>query len=188
MEVHIMPHQGFIKDELEIKLLVLYIMNRVAAPIDFFKLIDLALCDEGVDYFQLTKAISHLVETEHIRLEGDLYAITDKGRRNSQVCESSLPYSVRHKCDLNLAELNDSLRREAQVRSETVLRPDGTYAARLALDDEAGNLFTLELLAASEEHASLLCDRFRRSPERVYRSVLDTLLAIPGQEEESKKD
>lgn len=167
---------GFIRDELDIKLLILYIMNHVASPIDFFKLIDLAMCDDGVDYFLLSKAISHLVETEHLKLENEQYSITDKGRRNSQICESSLPYSVRLKCDRNLAALNASLRRDAQVRGEVVRRADGGVAARLSLDDDAGNLLTLELLAASEEHAQLLCDRFRANPEQVYNGILSTLL------------
>ena len=43
---------GFIHDQLDIKLLVLYIMDRAAAPNDFATLTDLSLCDSGVDYFQ----------------------------------------------------------------------------------------------------------------------------------------
>ena len=39
---------GFIHDKLDIKLLVLYIMDRAAAPIDFATLTDLSLCDSGV--------------------------------------------------------------------------------------------------------------------------------------------
>ena len=183
-----MARQGFIHDELDVKLLILYIMNHVAAPIDFFQLIDLAMCDEGVDYFLLTKAISHLVETEHITQQDNLYSITDKGRRNSQICETSLPYSIRLKCDRNLALLNASLRRDAQVKGEIILRDDGTYSARLSLDDDAGNLFTLELLAASQEHASLLCDRFRRNPEQVYNGILNTLLTDFSQNTEPKKE
>ena len=49
---------GFIHDKLDIKLLVLYIMDRAAAPIDFATLTDLALCDEGVDYFQYAEESS----------------------------------------------------------------------------------------------------------------------------------
>lgn len=175
-----MPRQGFIHDELDVKLLLLYIMSHVAAPIDFFQLIDLAMCDDGVDYFLLTKAIPHLVETGNLQLTDDqYYSITEKGRRNSQVCETSLPFSVRQKCDRNLADLNVRLRREAMVRGEHILRPDGTHAARLALDDETGNLFTLELLAGSEEQALSLCRRFRAAPEAVYRAVLRALLDRP---------
>lgn len=49
-----MSRTGFIQNELDLKLLVLYIMTRAAAPITFLQLLDLALCDAGVDYFLLS--------------------------------------------------------------------------------------------------------------------------------------
>ena len=44
-----MSRTGFIHDKLDIKFLILYIMSRVAAPIDMPTLADLTMCDEGVD-------------------------------------------------------------------------------------------------------------------------------------------
>ena len=94
-----MARTGFIQNELDLKLLVLYIMSRTAAPVTFNQLLDVALCDAGVDYFSLTEVVGHLVETGHLEQTGQVYAITEKGRRNSEICESSLPYSVRMHCD-----------------------------------------------------------------------------------------
>ena len=111
-----MARMGFIQDEMDLKLLVLYIMARIAAPITFLQLLELALCDAGVDYFSLTQAVEHLVETEHLEPGGERYAITEKGRRNSEICESSLPYSVRRRCDDNLVRVNETLMREQQVQ------------------------------------------------------------------------
>lgn len=110
-----MSRTGFIQNEMDLKLLVLYIMDRAVAPITFLQLLDLALCDAGVDYFSLTEAVNHLTETEHLSLNGELYSITEKGRRNIEICQSSLPYSVRLRCDENLVKLNDALMRQAQV-------------------------------------------------------------------------
>ena len=67
-----MARMGFIQDEMDLKLLVLYIMARIAAPITFLQLLELALCDAGVDYFSLTQAVEHLVETEHLSREGEI--------------------------------------------------------------------------------------------------------------------
>ena len=86
-----MARTGFIQNELDLKLLVLYIMSRTAAPVTFNQLLDVALCDAGVDYFSLTEVVGHLVETGHLEQTGQVYAITEKGRRNSEICESSLP-------------------------------------------------------------------------------------------------
>lgn len=167
---------GFIHDKLEIKFLILYITARVIEPIPFDTVWDLAMCDEGVDYFDFAEAVAELVDTDHLTHADDRYAITEKGKRNGGICESSLPYSVRVKCDKNVARLNGQLRRDAQVRAERILRDDGTYTLRLALDDEHGNLITLELLAATEQQANRLADQFKTHPEQVYNGVLDVLL------------
>lgn len=172
-----MTRMGYIQNDLDLKLLVLYIMNRVAGPIAFNQLLELALCDAGVDYFSLTQAVNHLVETEHLTAEGERYAITEKGRHNSLICEETLPFSVRRKCDENLTTVNDQLRREAQIRSELLPRADGTFTLRLALDDDAGNLFTLELLTPDQEQGKQLLDQFRAHPERIYSKITGALLA-----------
>lgn len=177
-----MARIGFIHDKLDIKFLVLYLMARVAGPIDFATLTDLTMCDEGVDYFQFAEAVAELVETAHLTVKDAQYEITEKGRRNSSICESSLPYSVRVKCDKNLARLNSVLRRSTQVCAEVLPRNDGSFTLRLALHDDQGNILTLELLTASETQASHLAERFRAHPEQVYNGILDVLLTDPEKE------
>ena len=66
--------------------------------------------------------------------------------------------------------------RPAPAGRPGILRDDGTYTLRLALDDEHGNLLTLELLAATEQQANRLADQFKTHPEQVYNGVLDVLL------------
>ena len=172
-----MTRTGYIQSDLDLKLLVLYIMNRVAAPIPFNPLLDLALCDGGVDYFSLTEAVNHLVETEHLTLDNECYSITDKGRRNCHICEGSLPYSVRRRCDENLAVLNAQLRRDAQIKGEAIAREDGTFTVSLSLDDDAGSLLKLELLTPSQTQAEHLVTQFRKHPEQVYNGIVNALLA-----------
>ena len=135
-----MTRMGFIQDELDLKLLVMYIMARAAGPITFLQLYDIALCDAGVDYFSLNQAVQHLVTTGNLQKDGDLFSPTEKGRRNSEITDSSLPYSVRAKCDENLVALNDALRRQQQV-AEVVCSaalPSGRGQGRRAFPPESG--------------------------------------------------
>lgn len=171
-----MGRTGFIHDKLDIKFLILYLMDRVAGPVDFAALAELTFCDDGVEYFDFAESVAELVDTGHLAIQDERYVITDKGRRNGKICESSLAYSVRRKCDRNLAKLNAVLRRNAQVRSEILPREDGSVTLRLILDDDKGNLMTLDLLTVSEEQAGQLADRFRAQPEKLYENILQTLL------------
>jgi len=172
-----MTNPGYIQTDLDLKFLVLYIMNRVAAPVSPDQLLELCLCDEGVNYFNFQQAAAHLVETEHLTLEEERYAITEKGRRNCQICAETLPFSVRRRCDENLLAVNEQLRRDAQIRGELLPREDSTFTVRLALDDDAGNLFTLELLTPSEEQGKALIDRFKTGPELMYSKLTDLLFS-----------
>lgn len=179
-----MPRYGFIHDKLDIKFLLLYILSRAAAPLDFSTLTDLTMIDEGVDYFDFAECLSDLVRTEHLTLSADgLYAITDKGLRNSRICESSLPYSVRLRCDKNLAACNRHLRRKSQVKASTEKRPNGTYTVRLELSDDMGSVMDLRLAIPREDMAAMLTERFQKSPERLYGEIMRTLMSSEPEDE-----
>lgn len=169
---------GFIHDKLEIKFLILYIAARVIEPVPFDTMLDLTMCDEGVDYFDFSECLRDLVKTEHLTVsDGGLYAITEKGERNSQICESSLPYSVRLKCDKNIGECNRLLRRKSQVRASCEKRPNGTYSVNLSLRDDVGSLMDLKLMVVREDLANILVERFRQAPEKTYNEIISALLA-----------
>ncbi len=123
-----MARMGFIQDKLEIKFLLLYIASRLIEPVPFEAMQELAMIDDGVDFFDFSECMNDLVTSGHLTLSEDgLYAITEKGLRNGQICESSLPYSVRLAADKNITVFNQKLRRRAQIRSEITPRPNGTY-------------------------------------------------------------
>ena len=89
-----MARMGFIQDKLEIKFLLLYIASRLIEPVPFEAMQELAMIDDGVDFFDFSECMNDLVTSGHLTLSEDgLYAITEKGLRNGQICESSLPYS-----------------------------------------------------------------------------------------------
>ncbi len=178
-----MAGRGFIHGKLEIKVLILYIAARVIEPIPFDTMLDLAMCDDGVDYFDFSECLADLVRTEHLTLsEEGTYAITEKGLRNSRICESNLPYSVRLRCDKNLAVCNRKLRRKSQVKASIEKRPNGTYTVALQLDDDMGSVMDLRLAIPREDMASLLASRFQKSPERIYSEIMRVLMSLDPDE------
>lgn len=130
-----------------------------------------------------------LVRTEHLRLTEDgCYAITPKGLKNSEICESSLPYSVRLRTDKNVAEYNRLLLRKNQVQSRVAAQENGSYLVELRLQDDVDSILHLELTAATEAMARDLADRFRKDPEGIYTRLLSALYprrAISKRNEES---
>ena len=167
---------GFISSKLEIKFLILYIASRIIEPVPFEVLQDLSMCDGGVDYFDFSECLADLVRTDHLTLSDDgLYAITEKGRLNGAICESSLPYSVRMQVDQNLVGHNERLKRRALVQAKVQPRQEGGYTVSLSLSDELDHLMKLDLLVTREDMAQTLQERFRADAERIYSQILAVL-------------
>ena len=179
-----MAGRGFIHDQLEVKFVILYVATRVIEPVPFATLWDLAMCDDGIDYFDFSECLADLVKTGHLTQDDQgLYAITEKGRRNSEICQSSLPYTVRLRCDKNVSICNRKLRRKSQVRAYVEPRPNGTFTAALCLDDDMGSVLDLKLMVPREDMGKFLTQRFIRSPEKLYSQIMDLLLSEEEQEE-----
>ena len=172
-----MAGKGFVQDKLDIKFLILYIAARVVEPIPFSTMLDLSMCDDAIDYFDFSECLKELVDTGHLTLSEDgLYAITEKGLRNSKICETSLAYSVRLRCDKNVEAWNRKLRRKNQVKSDYEQRSNGTYTVKLALEDDMGELLALRLMVPREDMAKAITARFQAAPEKLYGNLLTLLL------------
>ena len=167
---------GFIRDKLEIKFLILYIAARVSEPLPLEGMQELTMCDDGIDYFAFSECLADLVKTEHLRLTDDgCYAITPKGLRNSEICESSLPYSVRIRTDKNVAAYNKKLLRRSQVRARVTPRENGTFTVELSFHDDVDALMQLQVMVATEAMAKDLAARFEKNPEQIYTQLMSVL-------------
>lgn len=166
---------GFIHDKLDMKVYLLYLLSRLDGPVEFPALTELALAERGTEYFLFAQALAELKQSGHVTEEDGCYTVTDKGRYISADSEGSLPQVLRRRCDKRLADLNAVLRRRAQVRAQVLPREDGGFTLRLSLDDNGGNLFTLELLVPTEAEGQAMAERFQASPETIYHSVLAAL-------------
>ena len=95
-----MDQLGFIHDKLDIKILILFVLRRLPAPVDPQTLLDLCQVDDGMGYFDYSDCISDLLKSGHMTESEEGFQITEKGARNADATESSLPYSVRSKAQI----------------------------------------------------------------------------------------
>lgn len=168
-----MGQVGFITDNFEIKLLILYIASRLVGPAPFEMLQDLTMCDDGVDYFAFSECLADLVRTEHLTLDEDnRYTITEKGRLNCAACETMLPYSVRMQVEKNIVSHNEVIKRRSLVGARIEPRMKGGYTVTLSLSDELDPLMKMELLITREDMAKQLRRKFENNAEVLYSKIL----------------
>lgn len=172
-----MQRLGFIHDMMDVKVLILFVMARVSYPVNIQQIYELCYQDDCLSYFDVCTAVPEMVKSKHLKeLEGENYEITDKGRADGSLTEDSIAFTVKQRAENAVAKFNRQIRRSSFVKTQIIPRDTGDYSVIMSLDDEVGNLMTLELLAPDQRQAVRLGKLFEKKAEAVYNLTMAELL------------
>ena len=172
-----MERHGFIHDMLDVKVLILFVMARVSYPVTSNEIYELCYQDECLSYFDVCTAIPEMVKSGHLKeTEDQKYEITEKGRADGALTEDSIAFTVKQRAENAVARFNRQIRRSSFVKTQVIPRENGDYSVIMALDDEMGNLMTLELVAPDQRQAVRLGKLFEKKAEMVYNLTMSELL------------
>ncbi len=179
-----MQRLGFIHDMLDVKVLILFVMARVSYPVNIQQLYEICYQDDCLSYFDVCTAVPEMVKSGHLKeVEQDQYEITEKGRADGSLTEDSIAYTVKCRADNAANRFNRQIRRSSFVKTQIQPRDSGDYSVIMSLDDEMGNLMTLELLAPNQRQAVRLGKLFEKKAEAVYNLTMAELLDEEDNEE-----
>ena len=180
-----MQRLGFIHDMMDVKVLILFVAARSNYPMTCQEIYELCYQDECLSYFDVCTAIPEMVTSGHLRqLDEEHYEITDKGREDGAITEDSIAFTVKLRAENAVARFNRQLRRSSFVKTQVLPRENGEFSVMMSLDDETGNLMTLELMAPNQRQALRLSKLFEQKAENVYNLTMMELL----DEEEDLED
>ena len=172
-----MQRLGFIHDMMDVKVLVLFVAARAQYALTSQELYELCYQDDCVSYFDVCTAIPELVASGHLQeVEQDKYEITDKGREAGALTEDSIAFTVKQRAENAVSRFNRQIRRSSFVKTQAIPREAGDFSVMMSLDDEMGNLMTLELMAPDQRQATRLSRLFEKKAEVVYNLIMAELL------------
>ena len=172
-----MQRLGFIHDMLDVKVLILFVMARVNYHVDIQQLYELSYQDDCLSYFDVCTAVPEMVKSGHLQeVDGSGYVITDKGKADGALTEDSIAFTVKQRAENAVARFNRQIRRSSFVKTQIIPRENGDCSVIMSLDDEVGNLMTLELMAPNQRQAVRLCRLFEKKAESVYNLTMTELL------------
>ena len=180
-----MQRLGFIHDMMDVKVLILYVAARSNYPLTSQEVYELCYQDDCLSYFDVCTAIPEMVNSGHLQevAEGR-YEITEKGRADGELTADSIAFTVKQRAENAVAKYNRQLRRSSFVKTQIIPREGGDSSVVMSLDDEMGNLMTLELVAPDQRQAVRLSRLFEKKAENVYSLIMAELL----DDEDSSED
>ncbi|MCL2627303.1 MAG: DUF4364 family protein [Oscillospiraceae bacterium] len=166
---------GIIYDKIEIRVLILFVMSRLTEPVTIDVLTELTMCDESISYFDVTECISTLVKTKHLLFADDKYSLTAKGRRNGDILEKDLPYSVRAKAEDAASFIREAQKRNSMIKTSISDGDNDGFKVSFSLSDGIGDIISMDLYTASAQQAEKMKKNFRKNAEKIYREIIEIM-------------
>ena len=162
---------------MDVKVLVLFVAARANYPLTVQEIYELCYQDECLSYFDVCTAVPEMVTSGHLKeLEDQRYEITEKGRETGTLTEDSIAFTVKQRAENAVARYNRQIRRSSFVKTQVIPRETGDFSVVMSLNDEMGNLMTLELMAPNQRQAVRLSRLFEKKAENVYNLTMMELL------------
>ena len=158
----------------DIKLLILYLLQQAGQPLTAAQMTDLILADSLLDYFEAYHYIGALVEEGQIEeVENHAYRLTEAGEQAVEFFENRLPYTILEKIRNRTESFRRKIQWERMVNADYIPLIGEEYQVQLTLqEEETEPPFQLSFVVAGKETAKKICARWKEDYASLYGEIL----------------
>lgn len=161
------------------KLIVLYMLDRVAFPLTQAQVFEFILDREYTSFLNLQQAISELtgsglITAKSIRNRTHL-ELTDDGRETLNFFSNRISASIKDDINKYFKDNEFELRNEVSVYSNYYKSTSGEYEASLVIKEKEIELVNIKLSVPTEDIAVSICDKWEAASQEVYSSIVAKL-------------
>ncbi|MBQ7161249.1 MAG: DUF4364 family protein [Clostridia bacterium] len=169
--------QAPLRKKSDMKLLILYLMDKIAYPLDYVTLNDMTTTDGLIGSFDFTECFAELLDAGNVReLKDengeDVYLLTEQGERVVESLQGNLLPSIRemvYKSALSMVDFRISGRKieHSVSRSE-----NGKPVFTGGVSDSHGTLFSVTAELETDEQLTRVVRNWEKRPEAIYKGIL----------------
>lgn len=165
---------GGLTNSKEIRILICYILDSVASPVNRSQLEEVLLGEELVNYFVMAESLSQLLEQGLITGNDEGYTVTETGHTVAQTLAHDVPKTVRDTAIRGVIRAQQFANNAAAHHCQITKIATG-HMVEASIGDEEGSLFELKLYMPDEMAANSVKDTFILQGDTVYKMVLGAL-------------
>ncbi|ABR47770.1 conserved hypothetical protein [Alkaliphilus metalliredigens QYMF] len=164
----------------ENKLVLLYIFDRVQFPLANIQLTQFIMENDIMNYFMLQQFIGELKESSFIMEQekdtGQLFMITDQGKKTLTYFISRIPEEKRLKIDHLLNIKKEEFVRNTEIKGEYEKLTDNEYLVKLSVIEQGTPIFNLKLSVGNVKQAKDMCEKWRSDAQELYGQIINLLI------------
>lgn len=162
------------------KLLLLYIIEMSAKPFTKDELTEFVLEKNYMNYFLIQQYLSELLDSDFIELiEEDskkVYKIMQAGKVALSYFEDRISNKIKAELKEQFGKKEKQDLIQTQILCDFYEKENTQYVVNIKLVENEDTLFSLYLDVVTKKQAELICQKWKKDPEYIYRSIIELLV------------
>lgn len=163
------------------KLIVLYMLDRVAFPLTKAQVGDFILEREYTTFLTLQQIIAELIDTELIVARSHrnrtYLEITEEGRSTLSFFGNRINDSIKEDVSSFFTDHEMEMRNEVSVLADYYKSTSGEYEARLMAKEKDVTVVEITLSVPDEDTAGAICANWQKNNQDIYQSRGEVVLS-----------
>ncbi|MCK5130116.1 MAG: DUF4364 family protein [Clostridiales bacterium] len=159
----------------ENKFIILYITRKLGVKLNSDQIFVLADKYSWMNYFDMRECIIDLCDAGFLNEENETYTITSEGFSLIENFMTSIAFSIRTIIDDYAKDNKSKILIDQQIIADYCQDSAHEYPVTLKIIENEVELFSSRIVAANEEDAKRLVDRFKQKSSKIYASLIKEL-------------
>lgn len=174
-----MNQLGSTKEQVENKLILLYLIEKLGVPAGNIHLIRLVLENKLMNYFLLQQCLNELCEggfLSQATVEGrTFYKMTPAGKQALDFFTGHIPSGIRSIINSISVKAKDRIKSETHITADFIPENENKYTVRLKVDEDSFTLIDLVLAVGTRNDAKAICENWKNNSQKIYSEFIESL-------------
>jgi len=185
------PNQSDDK-QIERKITLLYLVNRVEIPISQSQLVQFALEENYMNFYTVQEYLKEMVDIEYLDSSQDnnttRYTITGEGLKALEIFSKHLPVHLKNRINKYVVENQNAVKQDYEVVAHHFFEQDtGEYLVKCGVYDGDTMLMEFNMSVVSREQALLICNNWKNDVGSLYSQIVNILMSKKDPESETNQ-
>ena len=165
---------------IQLKLIILYMLDRVPFPLTKAQIFDFLLMHDYTDYLTLQQVMGELMDAEMVMAKSmrnrTHMSLTDEGRNTLEMFRKRLSKDTVRQIDDFLSENEVELRNEVSIQSNYYKSAvTGEYEAHLVALDRGIAMADITMSVPDADIAAHICENWEKYNQEIYQMLVEKL-------------
>ena len=162
------------------KVIILYILEKIAKPVTNDALLNVVTTLTDMNYFYFQQFLLDLIDEKYIicyEQEGqNIYSITQDGINTLNLIQDIIPGITKLRIDTNLKENLDEVEEALSITADFIPHSETEYSVKCRVTENNTTLFEVETFAGSREQAKKIVENWNNNAVEIYPKILELLI------------